>query len=99
MYRITFLDEAVTEIEHAANWYNERQEGLGDNFIDNVLASLDKLQSDRLILSPVYRGLSRTFIKRFPYILYFKKDIPSKLITVFGVLHAKQSKSHLNKRA
>ena len=98
MYRIIFLLEAVVDIESADRWYEDKQTNLGNRFKENTLAAIDKLQSDKIVYKSLYRGLSRVFVKRFPYIVYFKKEKERKEIIVFGVLHMKQSKSNLDKR-
>ncbi len=98
MYEVIFLTAAIREIEHAATWYSEQQEDLGQKFKENIFAEIDKLQSDNLIHGPVYKHLSRVFAKRFPYSIFFRKDRMRKLIIISGVLHSKQNSSILDKR-
>ena len=98
MYKVIFLLEAVIDIESADRWYEDKQTNLGSRFKDNTLAAIEKLQSDKIVYKSLYRGLSRIFVKRFPYIVYFRKEKERKEIIVFGVLHMKQSKSNLDKR-
>jgi plasmid stabilization system protein ParE len=98
MYKIIFLIEAIEDIENAGNWYEQKQYGLKKRFTDHILAAIEKIQSDKIIYVPAYRGLSRVIVKRFPYIIYFRKNMVGKQITVFGVLHVRQSKTHLDDR-
>ena len=93
------MDEALEEIEQAAQWYEAREYGLGESFKESIFTTIDrKLQTDVIIYGPVYNGLSRIFLKPFPYNVYFKKDRKTKVITVFGVLHIKQERSRLDSR-
>ena len=98
MYRIIFLVEAIDEIEQAGKWYAAQQPDLDKRFTETILVTIERLQSDKIIYGAVYRGLSRVLVKRFPYIIYFKKDIGSNLIIIYGILHIKQSRSQLDKR-
>ena len=98
MYRIIFLLEAIDDIEGASRWYADKQEGLDSKFKDNILSAIERLQSDKVVYKSIYRGLSRIFVKRFPYTVYFKKKKENKEIIIFGVLHMKQSRLNLDKR-
>jgi plasmid stabilization system protein ParE len=98
MYRIIFLAGALHEIESARNWYGQQQPGVEEKFTENIFAAIEKLQSDKIIYGSIYRGLSRVFVKRFPYIVYFRKNTEHNVIIIFGVLHIKQSRSRLDKR-
>lgn len=98
MYRVIFLEDAINEIEYAADWYRKQQYGLDNQFKDNVLNSINKLQSDTLVHGISYRGTSHVTVRKFPYAIYFRKDIDLKIITIFGVLHIKQNKAKLDKR-
>jgi toxin ParE1/3/4 len=98
MYAVTFLAEAIKDAEIAAKWYAEIKEGLDKSFIDQLLLSVEKLRSGKVIYGPVHSGLSRIFLKRFPYVVYFKMDIQNHQIVIFGVLHRKQSNTAIDKR-
>ncbi len=93
------MDEALDEMEQTAQWYETRRVGLGRSFKESVFTLIDtRLQSGLIIYGPVFEGLSRIYLKTFPYNVYFKKDKKAKAITVYGVLHVKQSRSRLESR-
>jgi toxin ParE1/3/4 len=98
MFRVIFLLEAIDDIESGGTWYFDKQAGLDSKFKDSILATIEKLQSDKIIYSSSYRGLSRVIVKRFPYAVYFRKDMERKEIIIFGILHMKQSRTNLDKR-
>lgn len=98
MAEIILLTEALIDIENAAEWYAQKQAGLGIEYKEAVFTAIDKLQSDVIKHKAVYRGLNKVIVKRFPYLVYFKAAPGNKQITVYAVLHMKQSKSVLNKR-
>ena len=98
MYKTTFLDEASEDVKNACKWYSGQQDNLDEKFIKQLSFAIETLQSDKIIHGAVYLGLGRIFVKRFPYVIYFRKDLIKKQIIVFGVIHAKQSKDVLHKR-
>jgi len=98
MYRIAILPGAKKDILEAYKWYEDQRESLGGKFERKIIVDIDKLQSDFVQHEPVYKGLSRVFMKGFPYQIYFKKDESGKVIVIHAVLHNKQSRIILNKR-
>jgi len=96
MYSIRFLSEAADDLEQIIEWYENKEPGLGRRFEANVFVAAERLQSNIVIYRPLFRGLSRIFVKRYPYVVYFKKY--HHAIVIYAILHMKQSKSHLNKR-
>lgn len=98
MYRIVFLPKANQDILYAANWYSsEGSATVSTRFKKSVLLEVEKLKSDLVEHGIVYSGLSRVFVKHFPYTIYFVKDSNKKRIVVYAVLHNKQSRSALGK--
>ena len=98
MYRVVFLEEALAEIQSASIWYAEQQMGLDERFARNISDAIEKLRSDTITYKPIYRKLNRILVKRFPYAIYFKKDMENRQITILGVLHSRQHRSQLLKR-
>lgn len=98
MYRIVILPEAKRDILKATKWYEDQSESLGGKFERKTIDYIDKLQSDFVQYAQVYKGLSRVFMKGFPYQIYFRKDEGLKIIIIHAILHNKQSRTILNKR-
>lgn len=98
MYRILILPDARRDILKASEWYENQSESLGGKFERKTIDHIDKLQSDFIEYGAVYKGLSRVFIKDFPYQIYFRKDEDLKIIIIHAVLHSKQSRTILKKR-
>lgn len=99
MYRIVVLSKANQDILNAEAWYNEQGGAVvGLKFKQQLLGTVEKLQNELIEHAIAYRGLSRSFVKNFPYTLYFVKHNDIKLIIIYAVLHNKQNKSALSKR-
>jgi plasmid stabilization system protein ParE len=96
--RLIIRPEAEADIANAAIWYENREQGLGDQVIEEVRAAID-----RAIAAPesyarfretpqVHRILSR----RFPYRIFYVVE-PDALI-VFAVLHGARHERHWLRR-
>lgn len=66
------LPEAQGDAIEAANWYEDRQPSLGDEFLTEVAGALDRIRQGPQSLSPLehYTGthdVCRLLLKRFPF--------------------------------
>lgn len=92
--------EALAELRDAADWYEDQREGLGDEFLDAVMAALDRgfplaeLESEDLEGGALLR---RYLLKRFPYkvVLY---ESPDGELQVVAVSHQKRRPLYWAKR-
>ena len=87
-YVLAFRPEVRDELNDAYSWYESQQLGLGDEFIDCVDESLN-----RICLAPesylvVYRDIRRAVVKRFPYVIYYR--IVSSRVIVTAVFHGRR---------
>jgi toxin ParE1/3/4 len=69
---VRFEDEAEAEFRAAARWYEERQPGLGTEFLEAVDAALDRIARFPSAGASVPRlpadlPVRRAPVKRFPY--------------------------------
>jgi hypothetical protein len=74
--KVRILSVAEVEATEAALHYEERQAGLGDQFLTELDHALDRIHRDPRLLGPVenYTGpheLRRCWLHRFPYIVVF----------------------------
>jgi plasmid stabilization system protein ParE len=80
---VRVLPEAFEDLWEAIDWYNERRDGLGDEFEDLFYSSVQSVQRNPLIHGTVYRTFRRHLFKRFLYSVYYrihKKEIIVSLI-------------------
>jgi toxin ParE1/3/4 len=98
--RLRFHDDALAEIASAADWYERRRQGLGEEFLDAVHARLMQLLdmphlSGRL-LGAADIPVRRILIPRFPYVIVFV-DVGEE-IRVIAVMHGKRRPGYWMKR-
>jgi hypothetical protein len=85
MLRVVSHPEADEELEAAARWYEARQPGLGDDFLDDFELALRRVTHDpqrpRFI-----QGLNRKLnLYRFPYAIVY--ELQQDVLFVKAVMH------------
>jgi toxin ParE1/3/4 len=92
--RLELHPEARAELRSAALWYDERRPGLGDEFIAELSAALDRI-GNAPEAYPAWPGtrardplIRKTTVQRFPYVIAFEKH--KRHLLVLAVAHAKR---------
>ena len=92
--RLELHPEARAELRSAALWYDEQRPGLGDEFITEISAALQRV-GDAPESYPVWPGtragdpvIRKTTVQRFPYVIAFEKHPRHSL--VLAIAHAKR---------
>lgn len=92
--RLELHPEARAELRSAALWYDERRTGLGDEFIAEVSAALDRIGDapESYAAWPGTRAagplIRKATIPRFPYMIAFEKH--ERHMLILAVAHAKR---------
>ena len=87
--RVVIRPDAEQEINHAADWYEERKPGLGGEFIGAVIAVLDNIERHPRS-QPIVRGrVRRALLPRFPYGVFYAEE--NSVIVILACLHARRS--------
>ena len=92
--RLELHPEAPLELRGASPWCEERRPGLGDEFISEISASLDRV-SDAPESYPAWPGtrsegplIRKATIQRFPYVIAFEEH--ERHLLVLAVAHSKR---------
>jgi plasmid stabilization system protein ParE len=92
--RLELHPEARAELRSAALWYDERRSGLGDEFIAEVWAALDRI-GNATESYPAWPGtrpadppIRKATIQRYPYLIAFEKH--EQHVLILAVAHAKR---------
>ncbi|HEX9668274.1 MAG TPA: type II toxin-antitoxin system RelE/ParE family toxin [Thermoanaerobaculia bacterium] len=94
--KVVLRRAAKLDLLEARNWYEERQPGLGDAFLDEVEAVLQSLPEYPEMHPRVERRVRRAVLNRFPYGLFY--EINGETIGVLAVLHGARSPEHWRRR-
>ena len=96
IYRLSFRKEAEFDIGSSFDYYEEKREGLGHDFLLCVEEALGKLRRNPLIYPLIYKKLRRIPIRRFPYRLFYL--VIGDRIIITAVFHARKDPRSWHKR-
>lgn len=82
------LAGAKRELWTAASYYDKAKPGLGDEFLDEVVAALNRLESWPRSGHPTDGGYRRRLVRRFPYALVYR-IAGDKIVVLVAVVHLK----------
>ena len=92
--RLELHPEARAELRSAALWYDGRRTGLGDEFIAEVSATLDRI-GNAPESYPAWPGtraagtlIRKATVQRFPYLIAFERH--EQHLLILAVAHAKR---------
>lgn len=89
LYSLEITREAKLDIQEAWLWYEERNNGLGDDFLLMLEALLDGLKRNPFLYEEKYDGLSVGLLKRFPYKVVY--TIQGDVVGIIGVIHTSRN--------
>jgi toxin ParE1/3/4 len=94
---VVLQSQAKAELRKARLWYNNRQAGLGQELLDEVLAALDKIEHDNLI-GIQYENTRYRFhcLHRFPYVIYYE-CLPDR-VRVVAIAHERRRPDYWKRR-
>lgn len=96
-YRLLVRPEAEFDLVAAYRWYEDRDAGLGEEFLRQVEAALLGVQNNPHTHQKIYKEVRRALTKRFPYGLFYLID--NDTVSVLGVLHARRDPAVIKARS
>ena len=92
---IRILDEAEQDLTDGFRFYESKETGLGDYFLDSLCSDIDSLHLYAGIHS-VHLGYHRLLSKRFPHAVYYK--VEGQSVNVWAVLDCRQDPAKIKAR-
>jgi plasmid stabilization system protein ParE len=80
---------AAFEMDAAFAWYENRQPGLGTEFLRACEASFTAIARLPKAYREVHPRIRRALLRRFPYMVFFVAE-PDRIV-IIGVVHVRQS--------
>ena len=89
-WQVISRPEAETDVIEIAAWYDSRSDGLGDRFVEEILAVLDKLTINPLLYCRRHpsKNIRWRYSTSFPYRVIYEVLEHEKLVIFAAVLHA-----------
>ena len=85
--RIRFLDTARIELDEAVAYYQQEVPGFGDEFLAEVLQTLDRIGRLPLAWAPCSKRTRRCLTRRFPYGIVYQIRNDGILVIAIANLH------------
>lgn len=90
-YRLVIRERAEKQIEEAYEWYEKKQIGLGDNYLDVIERSLMLIQINPKLFQFKYKNIKAIYTKQFPFGIFYIID--GDKIVVLAVFHLSRNPS------
>ncbi len=97
---IGFHPEALSEVEQARDWYDDKRPGLGAEFVDQVERAVKAIERAPLSFARVRgrSGARRALLARFPYLVVFAV-LDDGQVLVVALAHARRRPGYWLRRA
>jgi plasmid stabilization system protein ParE len=95
-YKAHLRPDAETDIEEAAIWYDKQREGLGHEFLDEVLSAFKTISDNPYMYAIIHRHTRRAIIHRFPFGIYYR--IEEESLVVVAVMHGSRDPKQWQQR-
>ena len=90
-YTVLLLSKARRELAAAFQWYEERQSGLGDRFVETVMHKLSLIEQDPTRYPKRIKNYREAVVPVFPYLIVYRIHSKLKVVAVVSIFHSKQN--------
>lgn len=95
-YRIVFKEEAYNDVLETRLWYESRQKGLGNRFLDEIEEHLKIIEREPRLFQTRKNNWRYCPLRKFPYLIVY--EIEQEDLIVYAVFNSFQSPLRLTKR-
>lgn len=86
--RIVYTREAEADVAESYAWYEDREPGLGEDFLRCVEACVSTIQRHPQLYPVAVDQFRRALVRRFPYEIFYEPT--DEAIVVYSVFHCSQ---------
>lgn len=97
-YKVKISDDALLDIQNAADWYDERLPKLGSRFKKAVKTQIKLLKNNADGYSVRYGEVRCALVKKFPFLIHFIINEKNQIIEIFAVFHTSRNPKIWNQR-
>ena len=89
MYKLILKPFAEEDAAKAAVWYNDKSDGLGNEFLLALDAKINAIQRNPNHFQVVYKNIRRALANRFPYGIFF--IVENDTFYILAILHTSRN--------
>lgn len=94
--KATFTPEAIGDVDESYRWYEDREPGLGEEFLRAVEACVSTIQRFPSMYPVASDEFRRAPTRRFPFEIFY--EVHHESIVVYSVFHCAQDPEKWRKR-
>lgn len=89
-WNVVVLPEVYSDLEEAGDWYEQKHEGLGARFADEILVVWADLAVQPLLNCKKLprRNIRWRYPEKFPYKIVYSVEEGTKTVVVIALIHA-----------
>ncbi|OUL26902.1 recombinase [Nostoc sp. T09] len=87
-YVLVFRPEVREELNEAYSWYESQKTGLGDEFLECIDETVNRISQMPESYAVDYHDVRRAIVRRFPYAVYYR--IVSSRVIVTAIFHGRR---------
>jgi plasmid stabilization system protein ParE len=80
---------AEYDMQHAKNWYNDKSDNLGNDFMIEVEKTISQMLHNPYQFPRILSDTRKAVLYRFPYTIFYK--IGNNTVDVYAVFHNSQN--------
>jgi hypothetical protein len=93
---VEFTPTAQPEVAASFDWYESREAGLGNDFLDALDDCIRLIRLHPEIAPIAFKNYRKALMKRFPFAVFYR--VSSSVLAVYAVFHCSKSPLRLTKR-
>lgn len=98
IYAVIINPEVSTDLEKVISWYDERVEGLGHRFYEEVNLFLNLLEIQPNKFAVRYDDVHCLPINKFPYMIHYRIDELNHFVFIEAILHTSRNPTRWKKK-
>ena len=90
-FSLNYHPSAQKEYLDSVSWYEQAKTGLGEQFIQELEAMLDKIEQNPFLFQVKRKRLREGKLRSFPYIIVYTVNSRKKEILILAVFHTSRN--------
>ena len=91
IYRTIFSSKAQREIAESWNWYEDRQLGLGDRFLNEIAEHIRKIEQTPIRFPIRFKSYREESVPVFPFLIIYRINEKKKIIRIVSIFHTSRN--------
>lgn len=91
VYTSIFSSRAYKEITQSWNWYEDRQQDLGDRFLKEVISQIRIIEHSPDRFPTRFKFYKESSVPVFPFLIIYRIDKKKKLVRIVSIFHTSRN--------